>query len=319
MSTELISILITTYNRSHCLSELLARLTAIYSAELEQGTAEILVFNDASTDDTAQVCATYRESIHYLSIPQNVGCIEGRRRLIAAAQGAYLVSLDDDSIFLDGDALDQIRAAFARYPECGVLAANIASPRSPGGQAPVDLEPMNVGRFVGCGHVLRAESVRCTGGYLDFLSGYGAEETVLSLRLLNQGYQIKFLPSLRVYHAVDPAERPLVRQRAQAFVNELAIVVYAYPWWLIGPTIVKKTTSRVLFDARHQSLRAVGLAVKKLPRAFRRAVMHRQAIQFQTLRQFVSLNQVFASQSKKWHANGLIPDHWSDIEGIFNT
>ncbi|MEM7035280.1 MAG: glycosyltransferase family 2 protein, partial [Chloroflexota bacterium] len=214
---ETISILITTYNRSHCLNELLHRLNTMFSVELKAGTTEILVFNDASTDNTETICVNYQDRIRYFSTPHNVGLIEARRRLIDAANGEYLVSLDDDSCFVDLDALDTIREAFEQYPTCAVLAANVAVPKTPGGQAPLDYVPFKAPGFIGCGHVLRSSAVKDIGSYPQFLKGYGAEETILTLRLFEGGYDVIFLPHLRVYHGEDWSNRPIIQERASKF------------------------------------------------------------------------------------------------------
>jgi GT2 family glycosyltransferase len=300
---ELISILITTYNRCRFLGETLDRLIRMFGPELAKGTAEILVFNDASTDDTEQVCSSYNRHIRYLTATRNVGYIEARRRLITTARGTYLISLDDDSCFLDNDAMCWIRAAFATSPECAVIAANIAEPQRPGGQLPVSAVPLPVSSFVGCGHVLRADHIRQVGGYPQFLAGYGVEEKVLSLRLLNQDYQITLLPHLRVYHAKDTTQRPLIEQRAGAFVNELATVIYVYPLWLIPATILQKTVSRVLYDSRHQSIGALRLAIRKLPPAIRQAAGQRQPIRTQTLKRYYALRRAFIRESRIWQTN----------------
>src|SRR3989304_2419986 len=167
MASELISILISTYDRSHCLDELLNRLTTMFADEV----LEILVFDDASSDDTPMVCAKYAGKIRRFCSERNIGQIPGRTRLIREARGEYLAFLDDDSCFVDRDALRLIRQAFRDYPQCGVIAANISSRTSMSGVFPRDASPMLAPDFTGCGVVIKARAIRgIGGGYPDFLA-----------------------------------------------------------------------------------------------------------------------------------------------------
>lgn len=312
MASELISILICTFNRSHCLNELLARLTTMFSGEL----LEILVFDDASSDDTATVCAKYATKIRCIRNGQNIGYIAGRTRLIKEARGDYLAFLDDDSCFVDPNALQHIRRAFLAYPECGVVACNIASPSQVGGQVPQDSVPVEVAEYIGCGHVLRAEATRKVGSYPSFLSGYGGEETLLVLRMLDAGYKIILIPNLRVYHAEEQSQRPVIERRAASLVNELAIVISCYPLWLVAPGIGKKLLSHVVFNLKDNSSAALKLAAKMLPSVLWKALAARQPIRRRTLWHWLRIRGDFSMAAAKWK-NAANQPGWHEIESMF--
>ena len=312
MPSELISILICTFNRSRCLDELLARLTTMFAGEF----LEILVFDDASSDDTAAVCAKYTGKIRCIRSAQNIGYIAGRSRLIVEARGEYFAFLDDDSCFVAPDALRHIRKAFIAYPDCGVLACNIASPSDLAGQIPQNAAPPEVALFIGCGHVLKAEVARKVGSYPSFLSGYGAEEILLSLRILNAGYRIILVPPLRVYHAEEQSQRPVIERRAASLVNEIAIVLSCYPLWLIIPGIGKKLLSHGLFNLKHRSSEALKLAAKRLPGACVRALAGRRPIRTRTLWRWLRLRDDFSTAAAKWKGAANQPG-WHEIESMF--
>jgi GT2 family glycosyltransferase len=316
---EIISILIATHNRGNCLDELLQRLMLTYSDELVEGTAEILVFDDASSDHTADVCAQYKNYIRHWSASKNVGYIEARRRLIRNARGVYLVSLDDDSCFVDSNALNRIRSAFAQFPRCGILAANIASPEAPRGLAPTSAAPIPIAEFIGCGHVLRACAVGKSGAYPRFLAGYGVEELVLSLRMLDSGYQILFLPDLRIYHAEDQSQRNNRTRRATILANSIGMIVYMYPLWLLIPGVIQKISSHIFFNIRSKSLGSVAASFTILPHIVGKALVHRKPVRIGTLMKFYQLRKAFAHMKATWHENTKQTDPWFEITQMFQA
>jgi GT2 family glycosyltransferase len=315
-SRDVVSILITTHNRAHSLDTVLTRLTALFRSELEEGSAEIHVFNDASMDDTDAVCRKCEINIRYTFSPVNVGLIEARRRLMKRAGGRYLVQLDDDSWFLDPDALARLRATFNAHPKCAVIAANIASPALPAGQ--IDMHDLSfaVNQFIGCGCAVRADWIRQAGGYPPFLSGYGGEEIALSLHVLDSGWTLLFAPDVRVYHSIDSTQRPLVPQRATSLVNDLGIVLALYPLWLVLPVACYKTISWLRFNYRFRTLGAVRLVLPVLPRALRDAIGRRRPVRTATIVQFFRLRASYARAHKRWNAKATSEHIWYQTTAV---
>lgn len=89
----LFSIIIPTYNRSKWL------VGAIESALSQiDGTQEVIIVDDGSTDDTPQVLERFGNRIKLLS-QQNLGPSRARNLGAKAATGEYLAFLDSDDIF----------------------------------------------------------------------------------------------------------------------------------------------------------------------------------------------------------------------------
>ncbi len=307
------SVLISTRNRARHLSQVLAQLERL----CPPAEVEIVVFDDASTDDTPDVCARFASRIQSTRAAENVGYIEGRRRLIDLSRGEYIVVLDDDSCLLDRDALHRIEAVFDHFPSAGVLAANIASPGFRGGLLPTDARPIETADFIGCGHVLRRSAVERTGSYAPFLAGYGAEETYLSLRMLDAGFSIMLVPGLRVYHAEDPSQYQSTARRAGKLVNELGTVLNAYPLALVLPGGLLKFAAHARYNLRHGSSRALALALQMLPRVTARALCDRHPIQLQTLRRYRSLRASFEKQRQACVAGGTVLSAWPETFKLF--
>jgi glycosyltransferase involved in cell wall biosynthesis len=107
------SIVITTYNRS----KLLAR--AIASAQLAGRDPEIVVVDDASTDETRKVCRSLK-GIRYIRTDRRLGVAGARNVGIRESSGEYICFLDDDDERLPGSIdiqLDRLEAD----PHAGVV------------------------------------------------------------------------------------------------------------------------------------------------------------------------------------------------------
>jgi len=111
-SEDKVSVLISTYNRADYLAK------AIESAlEQSYGNLEIIVANDGSTDETAQVCARYTDKIKYVH-HKNSGLGPARQLALANATGNYLAWLDDDDVWLP-DKVERMIRYLEEHPEYG--------------------------------------------------------------------------------------------------------------------------------------------------------------------------------------------------------
>ena len=108
-----ISVIIPTHNRVAMLRR------AIESAKLAATDLEIIVVDDASTDDTQSVCHNL-EDIIYLRIERNVGQARARNAGIARSTGEFLAFLDDDDLRLP-KSLDVQAELLARDKDLGFV------------------------------------------------------------------------------------------------------------------------------------------------------------------------------------------------------
>lgn len=107
---ELVSVIIPAYNASRYLA-------AAIESVLTQGDQplELIVVDDGSTDDTAQVAQNFGSAIHYVHQP-NGGIAVALNRGLADAQGEWLSFCAADDLWADGRLKAQF-AAFAGNPE----------------------------------------------------------------------------------------------------------------------------------------------------------------------------------------------------------
>ncbi|HJX30341.1 MAG TPA: glycosyltransferase family 2 protein [Thermodesulfobacteriota bacterium] len=121
-----VSVIIPTYNRAHLLSR------AIKSA-LDQTFQdfEIIIVDDASTDDTDKLVASFHDSrIRYIQHEKNHGGGAARNSAIKQAQGDYLAFLDSDDEWLPDKLEKQMKLFNGTSKKIGLVAAGAVDIRN---------------------------------------------------------------------------------------------------------------------------------------------------------------------------------------------
>lgn len=112
----LVSVIITTRNRSKALKE---AIESVLSVRRDTFNLEVIVVDDGSTDDTAELVLRY--PVVYLPVG-GVGMARARNAGLRAARGDFVTLLDDDDAWLPGNITPQL-ALFAQHPEFGAVHA----------------------------------------------------------------------------------------------------------------------------------------------------------------------------------------------------
>lgn len=108
-----VSVIITTHNRPRLLPR------AVESARGAASDAEIIIVDDASTDETREVCRGL-PGTRYLRAERNQGVAGARNLGLLASTGEYVSFLDDDDVRLQG-TLDQQADILESAPEAGLV------------------------------------------------------------------------------------------------------------------------------------------------------------------------------------------------------
>lgn len=108
-----VSIVIPTFNRAGWLAD------TVKSARAACADAEIIVVDDASTDETPEICASL-EGIRYIRLSENRGTSWARNVAIEESNSDYIAFLDDDDLRLPNSLEAQLRV-LKDFPDVGMV------------------------------------------------------------------------------------------------------------------------------------------------------------------------------------------------------
>lgn len=109
MTEILVSVVLTTYKRSHLLMN---SVNSVLNGSYPN--FELIIVNDCSPDDTDRVVQQITDPrVSYIKLEKNGGVLAARNRGFDAATGELITILDDDDILVP-DALEKIVSAYSR-------------------------------------------------------------------------------------------------------------------------------------------------------------------------------------------------------------
>lgn len=89
----MVSIIITTYNYARYIER---AIRSAVDQSLDADEYEIIVVNDASTDNTAEILENYAKDVRVFNLEKNVGLAAARNFGIKKARGQFIVFIDAD-------------------------------------------------------------------------------------------------------------------------------------------------------------------------------------------------------------------------------
>lgn len=272
------SIIITTKNRK---DELAKALTSA----LNQNAHEVIVWDDGSTDGTADLVAMHFPGVKLVRSEVSVGLINARNELAQIASGDLLFSIDDDAVFSEVGIVSEIASQFVNDQIAAIAIPLINVNQSPKvlqkAQSAGSAEPIR--QFIGTAHALRRGVFLNVGGYPNYL-GRQEEELHLAAELYRNGYQI-----LKGYSAPILHFESLTRSRPEEAFREarnlwLFAMRYA-PAWSLVPHLAASAFNVLRQRKGHQKSVLHGLwsAIGLWMKCPRTPLSTRQYIQFRSL------------------------------------
>ncbi|GAB4279007.1 MAG: glycosyltransferase [Candidatus Promineifilaceae bacterium] len=229
----LVSVIILTKNGRHHLEECLPSL-----ANQSYPNIEIIVIDDASTDDTAVYLQTHFPHAQQIPLPNGPNFAAGCNLGAAHAQGQYLFFLNNDTR-LDPNCIRHLVAAHAQDPQTAGVAAMLRLHSHPpfinglgtqvrcmGFGYDIGLGQLDVGQFANwedvpalCfGAALVTREAWLAVGPLDERYQFYYEDTDWSIRARLAGYRLRAAPNALVFHKFSAS----MNEKAASFKIRLA-------------------------------------------------------------------------------------------------
>lgn len=233
---------IVTHNRAEILPQ------AIRSGlEQDYPNIEVVVFDDASTDHTPELRAEF-PGVTWIRSDEPVGYRDARNQLMRDTDADAFCSLDDDSWFLEKDAIEIGVNALNSNEKLAAVAYDILDEGAPDKRRRDIVQPTYT--FIGCGHLLRLAAVKEAGFYESVPGSYGGEEKDLSIRLLDLGYEVELYHGVHVWHDKTMTARNIAGQHASGVSNDLAFAARRFPTTTAIWGIPSKIFSHLAFALR---------------------------------------------------------------------
>ena len=238
MATETspkVSVVIVYYKRRDTIEETLDSVL-----RQDYNNREVIVVDNHSDDDVREVVEKRRANIRLVELPRNLGPCGGRNAGIQAAQGDFIVFLEDDASYLSPFELSKMMKVWEAHPEIHVLAFRICDPDTGKLRLREWCHPRYWKEFserefetnyFGEGAVaFRRDVFLKSGGYFEpfFI---GAEADDLTIRMLNQGFKILYTPEVRVGHRASAHGRSADRQYYFYTRNYIWTAYKNYRFW----------------------------------------------------------------------------------------
>jgi len=224
-----ISLVVCTYNGAAILSRC---LTACL--EIDYPNFEVILVDDGSTDDTAQVVAGFAE-VRYVH-QDHAGLSVARNCGTNLANGEIIAYTDDDCE-PDRDWLFWIARVFCD-PKVGAAGGPNIPPEpegrqeavvaaAPGAPSHVLLEDLRAEHLPGCNLVIRRQAFDAVGGFRAQFETAG-DDVDMCWRLLDADWELAFVPSAFVWHRRRPSFLRYLKQQA-GYGRAEALLFAAHP------------------------------------------------------------------------------------------
>jgi GT2 family glycosyltransferase len=193
-----LSCVILSWNRKSDLSRVLSTLSANTTTPMQ-----IIVVDNASSDGSAAMVTREHPTAMCIALDHNIG-IAGWNTGMAAAEGDYMLLLDDDSYPVSPD-FEAVFRYFDEHEKCGILALRVLNERD-GREETATFREGPMLTFIGCGVIIRRSLFQQIGGFDASLFLY-EHEIEYAMRCWNTGHSVIYYPGMTVNHIASPMHR----------------------------------------------------------------------------------------------------------------
>lgn len=227
-----ITVSITTRNRAAAVERCLRSLGSI--ADIVE---TVIVLDDASTppvdrDALVRAATACGVPLEVIRADKQQGTAAARNRIAFLARTPYVLSLDDDAYLLGDAAVRRAYALLQNDPAVAAVAfaqADETGRRFPDPQQPAAVAvPSYVPTFIGFAVLIARDRLVAIGGYREAFEING-EEREVSLRWLDRGWRVVYLPDAAVAHVADPSNRDVPAYVRRVMRNDCLAAIYNEP------------------------------------------------------------------------------------------
>jgi GT2 family glycosyltransferase len=178
---------------------------AVRSSIAQQGTPEVIVIDDGSSDGTAAMVAAEFPSVRFVRHDESRGYIARRNEGAALASGPIVFSIDDDAVFSTPEIVGQSVRDFDD-PRIGAVAIpyiDVNTDPALKQRAPDAAAAYATARYIGTAHAVRRDVFERVGGYREDLTHQG-EEGDFCIRMLEAGHVVRLGTADPIHHFESP-------------------------------------------------------------------------------------------------------------------
>jgi len=207
-----VSVIIVAYNSASSVADCLKSVR-----EQQDVQREILVIDNASSDETVNVIRSSQANPVLIENRENVGFGRACNQGFAASKGRYIYLLNPDAELIGSNALATLCRALSEHKSWGMAGSRVVSAtgewNSPATTYPDQSHvgkdfsalPGRIAWVVGASMIIRREVYSELGGFDPEFFLY-SEETDFCLRLRQRGYEIGFVEEAAVRHIGGASE-----------------------------------------------------------------------------------------------------------------
>lgn len=228
----MISTVVLSYKRREALARV---LESVFDQDYPD--REVIVVDNGSGHDMVTWLRAAYPRARVIALGENKGPA-ARNLGIRAARGRYIVTLDNDVYFDDSQALNRIAAAFERHPGAGCIVFRVYHPATgrlhvrdwchPRPWQQAESQEFETFYITEGAAAFRREVFDKVQPYWPELF-IGHEGFDLAVRLMDAGYEIWYVPDVKVWHLASRETRPDWRPFYYYARNLFPIVYRNYP------------------------------------------------------------------------------------------